>query len=131
MGFRETCAVEERMRFVMAAEAREEPFAALCRQFGVSRRVGYKWLGRYREDGVEGLQELWLAYVEVALCRDAESGEFAVPVEVGGEGLQLGEGHGVVLDLGVAEFDAAEAGLGEGGLDLHDGCGCGGGINFG
>jgi putative transposase len=57
MGFRETCAVEERMRFVMAAEAREEPFAALCRQFGVSRRVGYKWLGRYREDGVEGLQD--------------------------------------------------------------------------
>ena len=49
MGWRETCAVDERMRFVMAAEKREEPFAALCRQFGVSRKVGYKWLGRYRE----------------------------------------------------------------------------------
>jgi len=57
MGWRETCAVEERMRFVMAAEKREEPFAAICRQFGVSRRVGYKWLARYQEDGVEGLKD--------------------------------------------------------------------------
>src|SRR5260370_30042826 len=55
MGWRETCAVDERMRLVMAAERQEEPFAAVCRQFGVSRRVGYKWLARYREAGVEGL----------------------------------------------------------------------------
>jgi transposase InsO family protein len=51
----ETCAVDERMRFVIAAEKHEEPFAALCRGFGVSRRVGYKWLARYREAGVPGL----------------------------------------------------------------------------
>jgi transposase InsO family protein len=51
----ETCAVDERMRFVIAAEKHEEPFAAICRRFGVSRRVGYKWLGRYQEAGVEGL----------------------------------------------------------------------------
>jgi transposase InsO family protein len=51
----ETCAVNERMRFVIEAEKREEPFAAICRRYGVSRRVGYKWLGRYQEAGVEGL----------------------------------------------------------------------------
>ncbi|MBV8418739.1 MAG: helix-turn-helix domain containing protein, partial [Hyphomicrobiales bacterium] len=45
----------ERMRFVMAVEKREEAFAAICRQFGVSRKAGYKWLGRYREAGIEGL----------------------------------------------------------------------------
>src|SRR6516165_7783679 len=55
MGFRETCAVDERMRFVMAAEKREEPFAALCRRFGVSRKTGYEWRARYREEGIEGL----------------------------------------------------------------------------
>jgi putative transposase len=55
MGWMETCAVDERMRFVMAAEKHEESFAALCRGFGVSRRVGYKWLARYREAGVAGL----------------------------------------------------------------------------
>ena len=57
MGWTETCAVDERMRFVIAAEKHEEPFAAVCRRFGVSRRVGYKWLARYQEAGVEGLQD--------------------------------------------------------------------------
>jgi transposase InsO family protein len=51
----ETCAVEERMRLMIAAKAGEESFAALCRRFGVSRRVGYKWLARYEELGVAGL----------------------------------------------------------------------------
>jgi transposase InsO family protein len=51
----ETCAVDERMRFVIAAAKHEESFAALCRGFGVSRRVGYKWLARYRQAGVDGL----------------------------------------------------------------------------
>jgi putative transposase len=55
MGWKETCAVDERMRFVIALEKREESFAAICLQFGVSRRVGYKWLARYEEAGVEGL----------------------------------------------------------------------------
>jgi transposase InsO family protein len=51
----ETCAVDERMRFVMAVESKEEPFAAVCRRFGVSRKTGYKWLERYTEIGVAGL----------------------------------------------------------------------------
>src|SRR5271167_1177522 len=57
MGWMETCAVDERMRFVMAVEQRDETFALVCRQFGVSRKTGYKWLARYREGGVEGLRE--------------------------------------------------------------------------
>ena len=55
MGWKETCAVDERMRFVNAVEKREDSFAAICRQFGVSRRVGYKWIARFEEDGAEGL----------------------------------------------------------------------------
>lgn len=55
MGWTETCAVDERMRFVMAVEKREESVAAVCRRFGVSRKTGYKWLERYDEAGVEGL----------------------------------------------------------------------------
>jgi putative transposase len=57
MGWTETCALDERMRFVMAVERQEEAFAAICRRFGVSRRVGYKWLGRYESEGVEGLRD--------------------------------------------------------------------------
>jgi putative transposase len=58
MGWMETCAVDERVRFVMAIEKREESFSALCRRFCVSRKTGYKWLGRYEELGVEGLTDL-------------------------------------------------------------------------
>jgi transposase InsO family protein len=45
------------MRFVIAVDAQEESFAAVCRRFGVSRRIGYKWAERYREAGVEGLAD--------------------------------------------------------------------------
>jgi putative transposase len=55
MGWMETCAVDERMRFVMAVEKHEESLAATCRRFGVSRKTGYKWLARFEEAGVEGL----------------------------------------------------------------------------
>jgi putative transposase len=57
MGWMETCAVEERMRFVMVVEQGQSMFAAVCRQFGVSRRTGYKWLERYEEAGVAGLAD--------------------------------------------------------------------------
>ena len=57
MAWKETCAVDKRMRFVMAIEAGEDSFAATCRRFGVSRRVGYKWFGRYRLEGVSGLSD--------------------------------------------------------------------------
>jgi len=55
MGWMETCAVDERMRFVVAVREHEESFAAVCRRFGVSRRVGYKWLARFEEEGAAGL----------------------------------------------------------------------------
>lgn len=55
MGWKETCAVEERMRFVMLVERNEVAVAEACRQFGVSRKTGYKWIERYQEAGLEGL----------------------------------------------------------------------------
>jgi transposase InsO family protein len=58
MGKPETRAVDNnRLRFVMAAEKAEETMAGLCRQFGLSRRTGYKWLERYRAEGVDGLRD--------------------------------------------------------------------------
>lgn len=57
MGWMETCPVDERLRFVLAVEAQEEPFAAVCRRFGTSRRVGYKWWKRWLSEGVEGLKD--------------------------------------------------------------------------
>jgi putative transposase len=57
MGWMETCAMDERKRFVLAVEEAEEPMAAVCRRFGVSRKCGYKWLERYREEGLAGLAD--------------------------------------------------------------------------
>ena len=57
MGWMETCAMDQRMRFVMAVEEQEEAFAAVCRRFRVSRKSGYKWIERYRSEGVVGLIE--------------------------------------------------------------------------
>jgi putative transposase len=57
MGWMETCAVDQRMRFVMAVENREQTVAEVCRKFGVSRKTGYKWLARYRADGPVGLAD--------------------------------------------------------------------------
>lgn len=55
MGWMETRVMDERMRFVMTIEEHEEAFAAVCRRFGVSRKTGYKWIERYRTEGVVGL----------------------------------------------------------------------------
>jgi len=57
MPWQETCAMTERMRFVSAVTAGEASMALLCRQYGISRKTGYKWLTRYQQAGVAGLVE--------------------------------------------------------------------------
>ena len=55
MPWKETVAVKERVRFLLEWERRWKEgegrmnFAELCREYGVSRQVGYEWIGRYRE----------------------------------------------------------------------------------
>ena len=49
--------MEQRTKFVMEVEEAECSFAALCRAYGISRRTGYKWWGRFRAEGLEGLRE--------------------------------------------------------------------------
>jgi transposase InsO family protein len=46
--------VSERMKFIVRLEQGEE-MSALCREFGISRKTGYKFLERYKNYGVEGL----------------------------------------------------------------------------
>jgi hypothetical protein len=38
-------------------EAKGESIAALCREYGVSRQTGHKWVKRFKEQGYEGLEE--------------------------------------------------------------------------
>ena len=44
-----------RCKFVLLAREREENFSEVCRDFGISRATGYKWLERYEEGGVTSL----------------------------------------------------------------------------
>jgi putative transposase len=55
--WRETCSMEERVRFILACRDAEESFAAVYESFGISRKTGYKWLDRYDEHGMTGLAE--------------------------------------------------------------------------
>jgi transposase InsO family protein len=64
MPWKETDSVKERVKFVLEWEKLWNEgegrlnFAALCREFGISRQVGYVWLTRYREaNDLEALRE--------------------------------------------------------------------------
>ncbi|MES2384407.1 MAG: IS481 family transposase [Pseudomonadota bacterium] len=49
MAWKETSVVEQRLEFVVLASRGGASMAELCRRFGISRKSGYKWLGRYDE----------------------------------------------------------------------------------
>jgi len=57
MPWKETSPMEERMKFVVYYLWHEWPMAALCREFGISRKTGYKWISRYLEHQEPGLAD--------------------------------------------------------------------------
>jgi transposase InsO family protein len=48
--------MEERMRFVVRL-LDGEPMSEMCREFGISRKTGYKIFDRYRQHGLEALSD--------------------------------------------------------------------------
>src|ERR1700751_1205699 len=56
MPWKECSVMDERLKFV-ARQLAGEPMAELCREFGISRKTGYKIFDRYQECGVQGLTE--------------------------------------------------------------------------
>lgn len=50
--------MEERARFVLDAMEGWTSMSELCRQFGISRRIGYKWVQRYQEGGLAALTDM-------------------------------------------------------------------------
>ena len=56
MPWRECSVMDERMQFV-ARRLAGEPMAALCREFGISRKTGYKIFDRYQHCGLHGLTD--------------------------------------------------------------------------
>jgi transposase InsO family protein len=57
MPWKEHRAVDLKKEFVLAALAPGANVAQLCRQYGISRNNGYKWIRRFEADGEVGLEE--------------------------------------------------------------------------
>jgi transposase InsO family protein len=56
MPWKESSVMDERLRFV-ARLLEGEPMSELCREFGISRKTGYKIFDRYKEDGPVALSD--------------------------------------------------------------------------
>lgn len=57
MPWKESSTMSQRQEFVMLASVENANIRQLCRRFGISPTIGYKWLGRYRAEGVAGLKD--------------------------------------------------------------------------
>ena len=56
MPWKECNRMDERLRFV-ARLLDGEKMAVVCREFGISRKTGYKIFDRYRHEGLRGLED--------------------------------------------------------------------------
>ncbi len=62
MPWKECHVVDERLRFI-ARLLDGEKMAGLCREFGISRKTGYKIYARYKDCGLDGLTDRsWRPY---------------------------------------------------------------------
>ncbi len=53
-----TDVMDQRKRFVLKALDPSSCIAELCREFGIARKTGYKWVKRFQEGGHRGLEDL-------------------------------------------------------------------------
>ena len=57
MPWRQINPMSERLRFVACYEEGFYSMTELCERFSISRKTGYKWLARFRAEGLDGLKE--------------------------------------------------------------------------
>jgi len=57
MPWKETHPMDERLQFVRDAQSDRFTMSELCARYGVSRKIGYKWLARYDAEGRRGLAD--------------------------------------------------------------------------
>jgi len=57
MPWTETQVVDQRTEFVLRTLRNVERFGEVCREFGISRKTGYKWKERFLAEGLSGLAD--------------------------------------------------------------------------
>jgi len=55
MPWKESRILDQRLQFLSSYQKEEMSVADLCREYGISRPTGYRWINRYHETGPEGL----------------------------------------------------------------------------
>ena len=58
MPWKETKVLDQKRLFISRWCLGEECLTSLCEEFGVSRKTGYKWIDRFKKDGIGGLENL-------------------------------------------------------------------------
>jgi transposase InsO family protein len=66
MVWKEACVMSERTKFMAMWLEGEDSRSALCREFGISRKTGYKWAARYTADPSRGLADRSHAPVSIS-----------------------------------------------------------------
>ncbi len=58
MPWKETVIMNEKLKFITSyLDLGEETFSSLCERFSISCKTGYKYVTRYKEEGLDGLKE--------------------------------------------------------------------------
>lgn len=57
MPWKRATTMSQRKEFVEEASREDVNISELCREYGISRKTGYKWLKRYRQSGIDALQD--------------------------------------------------------------------------
>jgi putative transposase len=57
MPWKEISVMNVRTEFVLRVFEAKIPFNDLCKEFGISRKTGYKWKDRFLEQGLTGLSD--------------------------------------------------------------------------
>ena len=57
MPWKDVSLMDVRWTFIQACRVRGRRVTAVCEQFGISRKTGYKWLARYADAGQDGLED--------------------------------------------------------------------------
>ena len=86
MPWKESSVMDERMRFVIRLQEGES-MAFLCREFGISRKNGYKILDRYKECGLEGLSARRICLGDLGPHFSLDRG-IGLPVRSGNQGFR-------------------------------------------
>jgi putative transposase len=58
MPWKDTCPMEERKKFISEWLEKDWSLTDLCEYYDVSRKTAYKWIERYKQTGLAGLEDL-------------------------------------------------------------------------